>query len=81
MKVVLFFSPDFYRTMVQIQKCVTFNQARGIFGFQDTDCIGKISFPSVQAATSFSASFPEVFKGRKDIPCLIPCAIDQVGYV
>lgn len=73
-------SRAFYTTMCRIQKCVTFNQARGIFGFQDTDCIGKISFPSIQAATSFSAAFPQIFNGRKDIPCLIPCAIDQDPY-
>ena len=62
----------------KIQKCVTFNQARGIFGFDDSACIGKISFPAIQAATAFSEAFPQIFKGRKDVPCLIPCAIDQV---
>jgi len=53
-------SPEFYRTICRIQKCVTFSQARGIFGFTDGDCIGKISFPAVQAAPSFSVSFPQV---------------------
>ena len=76
-----FFSrePAFYRTMLRVQKCVTFNQVKGIFGFGGTDCIGKISFPSIQAAPSFSCSFPQIFGGRKDVPCLIPCAIDQVS--
>ena len=41
--------------------------------------IGKISFPAIQAAPSFSNSFPQIFGGKKDIPCLIPCAIDQVS--
>lgn len=40
---------------------------------------GKISFPAIQAAPSFSNSFPQIFGSRKDIACLIPCAIDQVG--
>lgn len=40
---------------------------------------GKISFPAVQAAPSFSNSFPKIFRDRTDIQCLIPCAIDQVG--
>lgn len=71
---------DFYWNMKRVEKCVTFNQARGIFGFTDTDCIGKISFPAIQAAPSFSSSFPHIFNGRKDIPCLIPCAIDQDPY-
>lgn len=39
---------------------------------------GKISFPAIQAAPSFSSSFPKIFGSRKDIQCLIPCAIDQV---
>lgn len=39
---------------------------------------GKISFPAIQAAPSFSNSFPQIFGSRKDIACLIPCAIDQV---
>lgn len=73
-------SPGFYRNVVQVQKHVTFNQVKGIFGFTDSDCIGKISFPAIQAAPSFSSSFPEIFNGRKDIQCLIPCAIDQDPY-
>ncbi|KAG7259702.1 hypothetical protein CRUP_017140 [Coryphaenoides rupestris] len=73
-------SPEFYRNVVKIQKHVTFNQVKGIFGFSDSDCIGKISFPAIQAAPSFSNSFPQIFKGRKDVQCLIPCAIDQDPY-
>lgn len=72
--------PEFYMNMCRIQKCVTFNQVKGIFGFGDSDCIGKISFPAIQAAPSFSSSFPHIFNGRKDVPCLIPCAIDQDPY-
>ncbi|XP_032402291.1 LOW QUALITY PROTEIN: tryptophan--tRNA ligase, cytoplasmic [Xiphophorus hellerii] len=73
-------SPEFYRNVVKIQKHVTFNQVKGIFGFTDSDCIGKISFPAIQAAPSFSNSFPHVFGSRQDIQCLIPCAIDQDPY-
>ncbi|KAG9481490.1 hypothetical protein GDO78_010618 [Eleutherodactylus coqui] len=73
-------SSGFYKNVVQVQKHVTFNQVKGIFGFTDSDCIGKISFPAIQAAPSFSSSFPEIFNGRKDIQCLIPCAIDQDPY-
>lgn len=70
----------FYRNMVRIQSCVTLNQVKGIFGFVGEDNIGKVSFPSVQAAPSFPDSFPEIFGTRKDIRCLIPCAIDQDPY-
>ncbi|XP_026536025.1 tryptophan--tRNA ligase, cytoplasmic [Notechis scutatus] len=73
-------SLGFYKNIVKVQKHVTFNQVKGIFGFTDSDCIGKISFPAIQAAPSFSSSFPEIFNNRKDIQCLIPCAIDQDPY-
>lgn len=69
--------PAFYRNIVRVQKNVTFNQVKGIFGFGDSDVIGKIAFPAIQAAPSFSSSFPFIF-GDKNLPCLIPCAIDQV---
>ena len=59
-------------------KHVTFNQVKGIFGFNESTNIGKIMFPAIQAAPSFSSSFPFIFGNRKDITCLIPCAIDQV---
>lgn len=67
-----------YPNIVRIQKAVTSNQVRGIFGFTESDNIGKYGFPAIQAAPSFSNSFPHIFGKRTDIPCLIPCAIDQV---
>ncbi|KAL0819890.1 hypothetical protein ABMA28_007903 [Loxostege sticticalis] len=71
--------PAFYQNMVRIQKCVTFNQAKGIFGFGESDVIGKITFPSIEAAPALSTTFPFIF-GDKVVPCLIPCAIDQDPY-
>ncbi|XP_072930137.1 tryptophan--tRNA ligase, cytoplasmic [Epargyreus clarus] len=71
--------PAFYQNMLRIQKCVTFNQVKGIFGFGDSDVIGKITFPSIEAAPAFSTSFPFIF-GDKVVPCLVPCAIDQDPY-
>ncbi|NWQ64368.1 SYWC protein, partial [Neopipo cinnamomea] len=73
-------SPGFYKNIVKVQKHVTFNQVKGIFGFTDSDCIGKISFPAIQAAPSFSSSFPQIFNAKENIQCLIPCAIDQDPY-
>nr|XP_056706965.1 tryptophan--tRNA ligase, cytoplasmic [Euleptes europaea] len=73
-------SPEFYKNILKVQKHVTFNQVKGIFGFTDSDCIGKISFPAIQAAPSFCTSFPQIFNNRKDVQCLIPCAIDQDPY-
>jgi tryptophanyl-tRNA synthetase len=69
---------EFYKNILRIQKCVNFNQVKSIFGFNDSSYIGKISFPAIQAAPSFSSTFPLIFNGKKDVPCLIPCAIDQV---
>lgn len=42
--------------------------------------MGKVHFVAIQAAPSFSNSFPQIFGKRHDIPCLIPCAIDQDPY-
>ncbi|CAF1648930.1 unnamed protein product, partial [Adineta ricciae] len=53
-----------------------------IFGFTESDCIGKIAFPAIQAAPSVSSSFPFIFgeKLKQEFACLIPCAIDQDPY-
>lgn len=72
--------PQFYQNVVKIQKCVTYNQVKGIFGFDDSCPIGKIAFPAIQAAPSFCSSFPFIFGSAKNVPCLIPCAIDQDPY-
>ncbi|KAF0978819.1 hypothetical protein FDP41_001889 [Naegleria fowleri] len=98
-----------YPTVLQIEKAVTTSQVKGVFGFNDSDNIGKFSFPAIQAAPSFYTAFPHIFpekdssssqsksssdskskkksssssgkpKKRRDIMCLIPCAIDQDPY-
>ena len=69
-----------YPTVLKIQKLTTYNQARAIFGFTMSDNIGKSSFPAVQAAPAFPSCFPIPLKGATNMPCLIPCAIDQVHY-
>jgi len=69
-----------YKNTIKIQKQITFNQIRSLFGFNDSDNIGKIAFPAVQCAPCFPDSFPHIFGTRKDITCLIPCAIDQDPY-
>lgn len=72
---------SFYVNMVKIAKCVTFNQAKGIFGFTGDSNIGQIGFPPVQAAPSFPDCFPHMFgMNKKSLKCLIPCAIDQDPY-
>lgn len=68
----------FYHNIVRISKGIPGSHSKATFGFDDSSCIGKVHFVAVQAAPSFSNSFPHIFGSRSDIPCLIPCAIDQV---
>nr|XP_016444965.1 PREDICTED: tryptophan--tRNA ligase, cytoplasmic-like isoform X1 [Nicotiana tabacum] len=75
-----YFGGAFYKNMVKVAKCVTYNKVVGIFGFTGEDHIGKVSFPPVQAVPSFPSSFPHMFSGNDNILCLIPCAIDQDPY-
>uniref|UniRef100_A0A1A9X2S0 Tryptophanyl-tRNA synthetase n=1 Tax=Glossina brevipalpis TaxID=37001 RepID=A0A1A9X2S0_9MUSC len=67
------------KNIIRIQKCVTFNQVKGIFGFGDSDVIDKIGFPAAQAVPAISSTFPFIF-GNKKVHCLVPCAIDQDPY-
>ncbi|KAH9057536.1 tryptophanyl-tRNA synthetase [Lactarius vividus] len=70
----------FYKNVSKISRQITLSQAKATFGFGDSDNIGKIHFAAIQAAPSFSNSFPHIFGTTSDIPCLIPCAIDQDPY-
>ncbi|KAF9612515.1 hypothetical protein IFM89_000437 [Coptis chinensis] len=70
----------FYENVVRVAKCVSFNQVRGIFGFDNESNIGKIGFPPIQAVPLFPSSFPHLFPGESKLRCLIPCAIDQDPY-
>jgi len=69
-----------YPNVLKCQRHITTNQIRGIFGFNNSDNCGKFAFPAVQAAPSFSNSFPHIFGERTDVACLIPQAIDQDPY-
>ena len=69
-----------YKNTIKIQKAITFNTVRSLFGFNDSDNIGKIGFPAFQCAPCFPDTFPHIFGTKKDSYCLIPCAIDQDPY-
>jgi tryptophanyl-tRNA synthetase len=69
-----------FETVLRVQKLINLNQACSTFGFTESDAIGKIAFPATQIAPSFSEAFPHLFGGKKDVPCLIPYAIDQDPY-
>lgn len=67
-----------YPTVVELQRLMTLNAVKNTFGFADTDCVGKVAFPAIQAAPCFASAFPAVLPLKSpNIKCLIPCAIDQ----
>ncbi len=65
-----------YRIALQVAKRVTFSTAKAVFGFTNSSNIGIIFFPAVQASPAFMAQMLE----KRDVNCLIPCAIDQDPY-
>jgi tryptophanyl-tRNA synthetase len=65
-----------YEIAIQIAKHVTFSTAKAVFGFKNSSNIGIVFFPAIQAVPCF---LPSLKKG-KNIPCLIPAAIDQDPY-
>ena len=75
-----YMNPAFYENVVRVSRQITTSTARAVFGFQDSDCIGKLHFASIQIATAFPSSFPDVLGLPPKTPCLIPCAIDQDPY-
>ena len=36
-------SSEFYKNIIKIQRCVTYNQVKAIFGFDESACIGKFT--------------------------------------
>eukprot|EP01083_Nonionella_stella_P004244 12238_1 len=70
---------ELYLNVCKVQKRVTYNQVKSIFGFTDSTNCGIVAFPAIQAVPSFSSSFTKLFNNKK-MNCLIPCAIDQDPY-
>lgn len=73
---------NFYKNVIKVQEMVTVNTINKIFGFKAGDPVncGQIAYPAIQAVPSFSSSFPDEIFGGKQLPCLIPCALDQDPY-
>jgi tryptophanyl-tRNA synthetase len=65
-----------YKIALKVAKKVTYSTAKAVFGFRDSDNIGMIWYPAMQAMTCFLQSDRE----ENNIPCLIPAAIDQDPY-
>ena len=62
-----------YPEAIKFAKKITFSTVKAAFGFTNDYNIGEIFYTSMQAVP---AVLPSVLKG-KNIPCLIPLAIDQ----
>jgi len=65
-----------YRLALRVAKHVTFSTIKAIFGLTESDNIGIIWFPAIQATPCFIQSVQE---GR-NVAVLIPAAIDQDPY-
>ena len=62
-----------YPEAIKVAKKITFSTIKSSFGFTDSTNIGSIFFTSMQTVPSF---LPSILK-NKNIPCLIPHAVDQ----
>ncbi|GMM51217.1 tryptophan--tRNA ligase [Starmerella bacillaris] len=69
----------FYKNVSRVSRQITYNTAKAVFGFNESDNIGKVHWASIQISAGLSDSYPHIF-GAQKIPCLIPCAIDQDPY-
>lgn len=62
-----------YPEAIKFADKITYSTVKAAFGFNDSYSIGQIFYTSMQAVP---AILPSVLK-KKNIPCLIPLAIDQ----
>ena len=62
-----------YPQAIQVAKKITFSTVKAVFGFENEQNIGSIFYTAMQAVPAF---LPSVIY-KKNIPCLIPYAIDQ----
>ena len=62
-----------YKEAWKVAKKITFSAVKASFGLNENSNIGEIFYTSMQAVPAF---LPSVLK-KKNIPCLIPHAIDQ----
>ena len=75
--------PFMYKNICRIQRAITYNTSKSVFGHVAEDSIAKVGFPPFQIAPALPSSFPHIFKGKNvdaEFFCLIPCAIDQHPY-
>jgi len=62
-----------YPIALKVAKKINLSTAKAVFGFDNTTNIGSLFYTSMQSVPAF---MPSEIAGR-NIPCLIPCGIDQ----
>lgn len=67
------YAKTMYKQAVRVSKHITFSTMQSAFGFGNDSNIGKIFYTSMQAVPAFMKSV----EAGKNVPCLIPMAIDQ----
>jgi tryptophanyl-tRNA synthetase len=67
------YAKTLYPQALRVAKNLTFSTVKATFGFKDDSNVGQIFFTSMQSVPCF---LPSVL-AKKNIPCLIPLAIDQ----
>ena len=67
---------ELYPLALKIARRITCSTMRAVFGFGDDSSLGKMFFPTMQAAPCFLASE----RAGEHVPCLVPAGIDQDTY-
>ncbi len=79
-KTFIFIDTDYgktlYKEAIKVAKKITFSTDKAVFGFENESNIGQIFYPAIQIVPCF---LPSILK-KKNIPCLVPMAIDQDPY-
>ncbi len=62
-----------YPVALRAARRITFSTVKAVFGFKPSNNVGEIFYTSIQAVPCFLESERQ----GKNVPCLIPCGIDQ----
>lgn len=66
--------------VAQINKKTSVHLTNKIYGFTEDSSVGQLQWPAYQMAPALCGAFPHLFGNRKDVMCLVPCAVDQAPY-
>ncbi|AEQ32410.1 tryptophanyl-tRNA synthetase [Acanthamoeba polyphaga mimivirus] len=74
------YGPYMKPLIASINKRSSVHVAKKIYGFKDDVNLGQISWAPYEQAPAMCGAFPHLFGDRRDVMCLVPCAIDQAPY-